>query len=209
MASLLVKLHEVIEDYMRKSNNKKQAELIGSGVLEAARDVIKTNLFDPLKSLEFASVKPMRILTREVKRINMILVRRMKPTPTFKCPWKLSLSRYMPGEIFCILDKLIQGSNFQSSCSKTRFTHRIIISNGEKLTDLFLQLANVYEDDHEKSVKEDQLLQTKILREGQKCKVLVSEDKPFTISYSVKREIMKMSLHYGCWNIHGIPQHSL
>ena len=75
-----------IEDYMRKSNDKKQAELIGSGVLEAARDVIKANLFDLLKSLEFVSVKPMRILAREVKRINMILVRRMKPTPAFKCP---------------------------------------------------------------------------------------------------------------------------
>ena len=46
---------------MRKSNDKKQAEFIGSGVLEAARDVIKTNLFDPLKFLEFVSVKPMRI----------------------------------------------------------------------------------------------------------------------------------------------------
>ena len=209
MASLLVKLHELIEDYMRKSNDKKQAELIGSGVLEAARDVIKTNLFDPLKCLEFVSVKPMRILAREVKRINMILVRRMKPTPAFKCPWKLSLSRYMPQEVFYLLEKFIQGLNCQSSCSKTRFTHRIIISNGEKLTNLFLQLAHVYEDDHEEFMREDQLLQTKILREGQKCKVLVSEDKPFAISYSVKREILKISLHYGCWNIHGIPQHSL
>ena len=53
----LVKLHQLIEDYMRKPNDKKQAELIGSGVLQAARDVIKTNLLDPLQPLEFVSMR--------------------------------------------------------------------------------------------------------------------------------------------------------
>lgn len=62
---IIATIHILYE--MSNKNDKIQAELIGSGILEAARDVIKTNLFDPLKSLEFVSVKPMRILAREVK----------------------------------------------------------------------------------------------------------------------------------------------
>ena len=36
MASLLVKLHETVDDYVKKSNNKELAGKIGSDVLEAA-----------------------------------------------------------------------------------------------------------------------------------------------------------------------------
>jgi hypothetical protein len=36
--------------------------------------MVKTNKYDPLKSLKFVSIKPMIILAREVKGINTILV---------------------------------------------------------------------------------------------------------------------------------------
>ena len=116
----------------------------------------------------------------------------------------------MPREVFDVLKKFIQNSNGQSLCSKTRFTHQTGINNEDKLQNLIIQLASIYyEDKDEESMKEEKLLQMKILCKGQRCKVLMSEDKPLSISYPMKRETIKITLHYGCWNINGILQHIL
>jgi hypothetical protein len=42
MASLLVELHAVVDRYIKKSSNKELSGDIGSNVLEAARNVVKT-----------------------------------------------------------------------------------------------------------------------------------------------------------------------
>ena len=103
MASLLVDLHEVVRNYVKKSANKELAGKLGSHVLESARDVVKTCMFNPLNALQYVSVKPMKILTRDIIRINSILVRRMKPTPVYRNPWKVCFSKYMPTEVFSVL----------------------------------------------------------------------------------------------------------
>ena len=68
MASLLVNLHEVVENYVKKSANKELAGKLGSRVLESARDEVKSCMFDSLNALQYVSVKPMKILTREIIR---------------------------------------------------------------------------------------------------------------------------------------------
>ena len=62
MASLLVDLHEVVQNYVKKSANKELAGKLGSCVLESARDVVKTCMFNPLNALQYVSVKPMKTL---------------------------------------------------------------------------------------------------------------------------------------------------
>ena len=193
MASLLVRLHEIVEDYVKKTDNKELAGKIGSGVLAAARNVVKTYMFDPTNALQYVSVQPMNILTREIMRINSMLVRRMRPTPLYRSPWKVCFTRYMPREVFGLLDECIQLLNSQSSRSVTKCTVRVVISDEAKLMQLFMQLANGYNTKNNKHLNESHLLQTKLLHEGQQCKIIVSVDKPFLLSYSVKREILKLT----------------
>jgi hypothetical protein len=207
MASLLVELHAVVDKYIKKSSNKELSGDIGSNVLEAARNVVKTRMFEPKNALRYRSVKPMNILAREIRRINAMLVRRMKPTPICRSPWNIVFSRYMPKEVFDLLDEFIQALNSQNSRSETKCTRQISITDEEKVIELFMQLANVSENENENILNKSQILQTKILLEGLRCKLIVTKDKPFSLTYSNKRELLKINIRYGCWNINGIPQH--
>ena len=68
-----------------------------------------------------------------------------------------------------------------------------------------MQLASMSEDENENTLNKSQILKTKILLEGLRCKLIVTTDKPFLLTYSNKRELI--NVRYGCWNINGIPQH--
>ena len=98
-------------------------------------------------------------------RVNKLVVRRMKPSPVGKTPWKISLSRYMPTEIFDLFDNYIQLSRVASSRKKTSFTRTIEVADQQKVVLLFLNLANI----NEAVLTEDILLQSKSLRDGMKC----------------------------------------
>jgi hypothetical protein len=207
MASLLVELHAVVDRYIRKSSNKELSGDIGSNVLEAARNVVKTRMFEPKNALRYRSVKPMNILAREIRRINAMLVRRMKPTPICRSLWNVVFSRYMPKEVFDLLDEYIQALNSQNSRSETKCTRQISITDEEKVMELFMQLVSMSEDENENTLNKSQILKTTILLEGLRCKLIVTKDKPFLLTYSNKRELLKINVRYGCWNINGIPQH--
>ena len=68
-----------------------------------------------------------------------------------------------------------------------------------------MQLANVSES--ENILNKSQILKTKILLEGLRCKLIVTKDKPFLLTFSNKKELLKINVRYVCWNINGIPQH--
>ncbi len=84
MASLIVKLHETVTDYIKDAKNKELAGQIARDVLDEVKDIVKKHMFDPENALKFVSAKPMRILSRQIQRINRNLVRRMKPSPSWK-----------------------------------------------------------------------------------------------------------------------------
>ena len=73
----------------------------------------------------------------------------------------------------------------------------------QKVVLLFLNLANI----NVAVLTEDILLQSKSLRAGMKCRLIMNAERPFVVHYSNKRELIKFTLSYGCWNRHGIPQH--
>ena len=91
----------------------------------------------------------MNILAREMRCINAMLVHRMKPTPICRSPWNIVFSRYMPKEVFDLLDEFIQALNSQNSRSETKCTQQISITDEEKVIELFMQLANVSENENE------------------------------------------------------------
>ena len=77
----------------------------------------------------------------------------------------------------------------------------------KKNSELFLKIGDEYNDENKDHLDERQLLRTKMLRDGQHCKIIVSKEKLFSICYSNKREMIRITLFYGCWNVNGIPQH--
>ena len=127
----------------------------------------------------------------------------MKPSPVGKTPWKISLSQYMPTKIFDLFNNYIQLSMVASSRKKTAFTRTIEVADQQKVVLLFSNLVNI----NEAVLTEDTLLQSKSLRDGMKCCLIVNAERPFVVHYSNKRELIKFTLSYGCWNQHGIPQH--
>ena len=58
MALLLVDLHEVVENYVKKSANKELAGKLGSHVLELVQDEVKSCMFNLLNAPQYISVKP-------------------------------------------------------------------------------------------------------------------------------------------------------
>ena len=72
-----------------------------------------------------------------------------------------------------------------------------------KVIFFFLKIANTYDN----ALNEDDLFQTKSLKDDAKCKFMVTTEKPLVIHYSCKRELIRFHVCYGCWNMHGIPQH--
>ena len=202
MASLIMSVHDSVMNYIKKAKDKDIAGKIGSEVLDMVKDIVKKHMFDPPNVLTYWSIKPIKILSREMIRVNKLVVRRMKPSPVGKTPWKISLSRYMPTEIFDLFDNYIQLLMVASSRKTTSFTRTIEVADQQKVVLLFLNLANI----NEAVLTEDILLQSKSLRDGMKCCLIVNAERPFVVHYSNKRELIKFTLSYGCWNRHGIPQ---
>ena len=67
-------------------------------------------------------------------------------------------------------------------------------SDDDKLIFLLLKIANTYDN----IISEDNLLQTKSLKDGEKCKFVVSTGKPLVFHYSFKRELIRIQMCYGC-----------
>ena len=122
MALLLVDLHEVVENYVKKSANKELAGKLGSHVLESARDEVKSCMFNFLNALQYISVKHMKILIREIIHINSILVCQYETNSCIQNPLKVSFSSYIPTKVFGLLENCIQLLNSQSLHLLTRCT---------------------------------------------------------------------------------------
>ena len=159
MASLIMSVHDSVMNYIKKAKDKDIAGKIGSEVLDMVKDIVKKHMFDPPNALTYWSIKPIKILSREMIRVNKLVVRQMKPSPVGKTPWKILLSRYIPTEIFYLFDNYIQLSMVASSWKKTSFTRTIDVADQEKVVLLFLNLANI----NEAVLTEDILLQSKSL----------------------------------------------
>ena len=86
MASLLVKLHEVVESYIKNAKDKDIAGKIGSEVLERSRQVIKKYKFTPEDACIFHVDELYSMLSRELHRLLKIIHRRMKTSTALSRP---------------------------------------------------------------------------------------------------------------------------
>ena len=129
-------------------------------------------MFDPENALMFVSAKHMRILSRQIQRINRNLIHRIKPSPSCRSLWKICFYCSVPIEVFDVFDKYIQALSLLISRKQTSLTRTICINEESKVVILFLNLAM-----YVTALKEDDLLQTKSLRDDLKCKAVVSDEK--------------------------------
>ena len=107
MASLIVSINDFVLDYIKKSKNKEIAGKIGADIMESVKCIVEKHLFEPENGLRYTSVERMKMLSRELLRLNGIVVRRMKPTPVARSPWKIVVNRYMPVEVSNLLESYI------------------------------------------------------------------------------------------------------
>ena len=63
MASLIVKLHNVVTDYIKDAKDQELAGQIVRDVLDEVKDVVKKHMFETENALMFVSANPMRILS--------------------------------------------------------------------------------------------------------------------------------------------------
>ena len=64
-------------------------------------------MFQPENGLVYTTVEPMKILSREILRLNGIVVRQMKPSPVARSRWKITVNWYMSEDLTCLTATLV------------------------------------------------------------------------------------------------------
>ena len=199
MVSLLVSLHEAVEDYIKKATNKELAGKIGAEVLERSRQVAKKYVFSAEEAwkLHVAELYPM--LSRELLHCTKIICRRMKASTTLSHPWQVRIVRNFPLEVFELLKETILRGGYDNIVKKTKCVQQLEISSLDAVYNWVKHVAD------NNTTKEISFL--KLLKDGSSCTIIVLQEHPFVIKYSNTQENIQILTRYGCWNAFGIPQH--
>ncbi|CAB3996024.1 Hypothetical predicted protein [Paramuricea clavata] len=205
MASLLVSLHEVVEKYIKKANDKELAGKIGTEVLEHSRQVAKKYLFTAEDACKFHVAELFPMLSRELLHFTKILRRRMKTSTTLSHPWQIRIVRNIPVEIFELLKETILRGGYGNIVKKTKSVEQLEISN---LDAVYNWVKHVAGNNTISGTIETDFF-SKLLKDGSCCKAIVSPEHPFIVKYSNTQENIQYVTRYGCWNAFGIPQHVL
>ena len=202
MASLLVSLHEVVEEYIKKAKDKDLAGKIGTEVLERSRQVAKKYLFTPEEACKFHVAEIYPILSRELLHCTKIIRRRMKSSTTLSHPWQIRIVRNLPLEIFELLKETILRGAYGNIVKQTKYVEELEITTLDAVYNWVKHLTS-----SNAAIETD--LFTKLSRDGSNCTIIVSQQHPFVIKYSNTQENIQILTRYGCWNAFGIPQHVL
>ena len=103
MASLIVKLHELVTDYIKKANNQEIAGKIGTEVLLRSKEVVKKHMWKGEDACMFHVALLHPIVSRELIQWNKIAIRRMKASTPSSHPWQICFSRDVPTEVYNVL----------------------------------------------------------------------------------------------------------
>lgn len=204
MASLLVKLHELVESYVKNAKEKDVAGKIGSEILERSRQVIKKHKFTPEDACVFHITELYPIVSRELHRILTIVRRRLKSRTTLSHPWSIRILRNMPTEIFELLKETILVGNYGIIAKKTHYVELLHLSHSALVTKWLKRVIGHTSP----SLKEPDVL-LKVFKDGSYCKAIIMPEHPLVIKYSKSQETIQFFIRYGCWNTFGIAQHVL
>ena len=137
------------------------------------------------------------IVTKEVLYWKKVIQRRMHKTPRQSCPYRIDFSYRLSEEIFsCIKDLLTCVSQYGLEIHQTKGTTTIKIWSKRKLELFFNDVLGAACGG----------LPTKVIKNAT-VKILISEQKVFTLKYTRACERMEITCFYGVWNEHHVPQH--
>ncbi|CAB4025608.1 Hypothetical predicted protein, partial [Paramuricea clavata] len=120
MASLIVDLHKLTNDYIKRAKNRDVAGKICSEIILRSKEVVKKYLWEGEDACMFYVAPLYPIISRELLRWNIMIKRRMKAITSLARPWKICFSRNMAQEVFDLLKLTILKGNFGNLARSTR-----------------------------------------------------------------------------------------
>jgi len=205
MADLIVNILEAVNSHISRSNraNKNKAVEIGNDILQLSRSVIKHHTLPEERRHKYCLPQPLRMLSREVPRWNVIICRRMRASPCLRHPWNIKIKRNMPFELFESLKAHVLLDHPERLSRSTRCVEELAITEDDDLKAILLTLSNKFKT---RLLEESTLWRTHTT--GGYSTVVVSISRPALFKYSKSQEVLSISLFYGYWNRIGVPQHT-
>ena len=149
-----------------------------------------------LCSMEISGIRS--LVVSEALFWNKVILRRMRKTPRQGCPYRIDISHRLNKEIFENLHAMltcVSEYGLDTVVGKSRNSTTINIWHFRKLELFFKDILDERYVSFEKNVQ------------GCCLKLLVNNEKLFTIKYNYTLEKLELSCFYGKWNIHHVPQH--
>ena len=203
MASLIVNLHEIINDYTKHAKDKELAGKIASEVLLRSKEVVKKFIFVGEDSCMYHVANLYPMVSRELLWWNRIASRRMKATTSLAHPWQVCIVRNMHEEIFNLLKLTVIKGDYGTVVKKTKCVEQLKITTAEAAIHW---MVHVVSDD---TALDENKIFFRLLKNNGYCKAVISCAHPLMIKFSKGQGNVKVVFNYGHWNQFGVPQHHI
>ena len=100
-------------------------------------------------------------------------------------------------KFFANVERYLVDSELVDDVSRT--DRRITLTVNKDMEEFFKQLCT--------EAERQQDILGRPIRGGEETRLIVSESKPVEFYYSYTTETLRVTCHYGFWNVHGVPQH--
>jgi len=139
---------------------------------------------------------------RCIEKLHDCIYRRLRYPPTTASPFFATFSREVPREIFdIILKDIMERNGFGHTVKTTPARVSITITDKRKAVYFFNRINS-----NGVVTPKAKLLQ-KEFSDGGFAKVLISQEAPMIMRYSLNSEMLMISFYYGYWNSFDVPQH--
>ena len=198
------KIGEAIVEVADTWPNNTAAALIRDDFLKLSEFTLRRNLERPSERYKFELTQGFPIIKREVERLRILTLRRFKPRAVGRVPWRITVSRNLPVEIFkgCLKEFVMETcgeDNVQLEQTRCRCTMSI-----DSLDKVDLPFKECYP---RAIADEEQYSLLSRTHPGRgHSRVICSAAKPVTLYYSYTTETLKLTVSYGFWTQHGVPQ---
>ena len=205
MATASLSVEEVIEEVLQDSGEENDCE---SEREDQRERVLLDPNFDAIVFLKTKPIYPRQLLIGE----SLIWLAAIRHRLSGKCrirqPFTSKIYRDMPLEIFRLLTTVVDKLGFnRASCVVERNSKAVVIAFSDLAATIrFLStLSAVTAEELEKKYLKKSLAGRK---SGSKVAVVVSEQKQFSFTFSIKRGQMDIFFYFGERNSYGFPQHN-
>ena len=148
------------------------------------------------------------MVIRTLQKLHNKISRRLRSRPNLANPWRGDFTIDVAREVFNVIScHIIQSNNFGHQFKETSACIDVAITDTRKALFIFnkMNLDGVL-------IARDDLLKkyyggSSTDETLERCEVVVSQAKPFSLKYHKNTEVLSVHFFYGYWNQYGIPQH--